>query len=59
MFPNIKRTKFQFMNHMIYISQEFFIIDKIQSLYVQCTLEEINNQFPHNFLQNMMFNQMK
>jgi hypothetical protein len=52
------------MNHMKYIytkkSQENFINDKVQLSYVQCTLEEINNQFPYNnFLQNMMFDQIK
>ncbi len=59
MFPNIKRTRSQTMNHMkciyIYKSQEYFINDKIQSSYVQCILEEIKEQFSHNFLQNMMF----
>jgi hypothetical protein len=45
MFPNIKRTKSQIMNHMKYIStkksQEKIINDKVQSSYVQCTLEKI------------------
>jgi hypothetical protein len=46
MFPNIKRTRSQIMNHMKYIyiykkSQQFFINDKVQSSYVQCALEEI------------------
>jgi hypothetical protein len=63
MFPNIKRIKLQIMNHMKYIykkeSQEI-INDKVQLSYVQCTLEKINNQFPYNnFLQNMMFDQIK
>jgi hypothetical protein len=43
MFQNIKRTKSQIMDHMKYIyakkSQESFINDKVQSSYVQCTLE--------------------
>jgi len=52
------------MNHMKYIyikkSQEICINDKVQLSYVQCTLKEINNQFPYNnFLQNMMFDQIK
>ncbi len=42
MFPNIKRTKSQIMNHMKHIytkkSQESFINDKVQSSYVQCIL---------------------
>jgi hypothetical protein len=51
MFPNIKKTRSQIMNHMKYIyiyihthtkkSQENFINDKVQSSYVQCTLKEI------------------
>jgi hypothetical protein len=45
MFPNIKRTRSQIMNHMKYIytkkSQEHFINDKVQSSHVQCILEEI------------------
>ncbi len=42
MFSNIKRTRSQIMNQMKYIytkkPQKHFINDKIQSLYVQCTL---------------------
>ncbi len=45
MFPNIKRTRSQIMDHMKYLytekSQERFINDKVQSSYVQWTLEEI------------------
>jgi hypothetical protein len=45
MFSNIKKTRSQIMNHMKYIytknSQEYFINDKFQPSYVQCTLEEI------------------
>ncbi len=45
MFPNIKITISQIMNHMKYIyskkSEKYFINDKVQSSYVQCTLEEI------------------
>jgi len=45
MFPNIKKTRSQIMNHMKYIytkkSQIFFINEKIQSSYVQCNLKEI------------------
>ncbi len=41
MFPNIKRTRSQNMNHMEYVytkkSQEYLINDKFQSSYVQCT----------------------
>ncbi len=52
------------MNHMKYMYtkklEEIFINDKVQLSYVQCILEEINNQFPYNnFLQNMMFDQIK
>jgi hypothetical protein len=44
MFPNIKRTRSQIMNHMKYIyiyiytkkSQEFSINDKVQLSHVQC-----------------------
>jgi hypothetical protein len=43
MFPNIKRTISQIMNHMKYIftkkSQDFFINDKIQLSYVQCNIK--------------------
>jgi hypothetical protein len=67
MFPNIKKIKLQIMNYMRYIyiyilknHKNFSINDYVQLSYVQCTLKEINNQFPHNnFLQNMMFNQIK
>jgi len=43
MLSNIKRTKSQIMNHMIYIykSQESFINDKVWLSYVQCTLAKI------------------
>jgi hypothetical protein len=48
MFPNIKRTRSQIMNHMkyIYILQFFFINDKVQSSYVQCILKEIKELIP-------------
>jgi len=50
MFPNIKRTKSQFMNHMKYIytkkPQKYFINDKVQSSYVQCILKEIKGLIP-------------
>jgi len=50
MFPNIKRTQSQIMNHMKYIytkkSQEYFINDKVQSSYVQWTLKEIKELIP-------------
>jgi hypothetical protein len=50
MFQNIKRTKSQIMDHMKYMyvkkSQESFINDKVQSSYVQCTLEEIKQSIP-------------
>jgi hypothetical protein len=64
MFPNIKRKKSKIMDHMKYIyikkSQTYFINDKVQSSYVQCTLKEVKNQLSHNnFLQNMMFNKIK
>ncbi len=64
MFPNIKKTKSQIMNDKKYMyikkSQESFINDKVQSSYVQCTLEEIKQPIPNNiFLWNMMFNQIK
>jgi hypothetical protein len=44
MFPNTKRTRSQIMNHMKYIytkKSEEHINDKVQSSYVQFTLEEI------------------
>jgi hypothetical protein len=43
MLPNIKRTRSQIMIHLnIYTkkSQEYFINDKVQSSYVQCTLKK-------------------
>jgi hypothetical protein len=50
MFSNIKRTRSQIMNHMKYIytkkPQKYFINDKVQSLYVQCILEEIKRPIP-------------
>jgi hypothetical protein len=50
MFPNIKRTRSQIMNHMKYIytkkSQEYFINDKVQLSYVQCILKEIKKLIP-------------
>jgi hypothetical protein len=50
MFPNIKITRSQIMNHMKYIytkkSQEYFINDKVQSSYVQCILKEIKEPIP-------------
>jgi len=65
MFPNIKRTKSQSMNHIIYIytknSQEYFINEKVQLSYVQCNLKEIKQPIPTQQLlkQNIMFNQIK
>jgi hypothetical protein len=51
MFPNIKKTISQIVNHMIHThthththtqeSQENFINDKVQSSYVQCIIKEI------------------
>jgi hypothetical protein len=45
MFPSIKRTRSQIMNHKKYIytkkSQKYFIDDKVHSSYVQCILKEI------------------
>ncbi len=42
------------MSHMKYIytkkSQEYFINDKVQSSYVQCSLEEINESIPTQLL---------
>jgi hypothetical protein len=50
MFRNIKITRLQTMNHMKYIyikkSQEYFINDKVQLSYVQCTFEEIKKSIP-------------
>ncbi len=50
MFLNIKKTRSRIMNNMKYIytkkSQESFINDKVQSSYVQCTLEEIEQPIP-------------
>jgi hypothetical protein len=50
----------QYIDIYIYISQEYFINDKVQSSYVQCTLENIKEPIlTQHFLQNMMFNQIK
>jgi hypothetical protein len=50
MFPNIKKIKSQILNHMKYIhtkkSQEYFLNDKVQSSYIQCTLKEIKKEIP-------------
>jgi hypothetical protein len=61
MFLNIKRTRSQIMNHMKYIykSQEFFINDKFNHHMFNAFKKKLNNQFSHNFLRNMMFNQIK
>jgi len=53
-FPNIKRTKSKTTTHMKYVhtrkSQKSFINDKVQSSYVQCTLEEIKKPIFAQFL---------
>jgi hypothetical protein len=56
MFPNIKRIKSQTMNHMKYIYDKNH---KNISEMTKFNHRMLKNQFPHNFLQNMMFNQIK
>jgi hypothetical protein len=50
MFPNIKITRSQIMNHMKYIytkkSNEFSINDKVQSSYSEFTLKETKQPIP-------------